>query len=43
MTEVKIYPVRAGGWMYVVWVERRAVIIGWCETRREAEEEAARA
>lgn len=41
MSEVKIYPAAAGGWMYVVWVQQRAVVIGWCHTRRQAEEEAA--
>ena len=41
MTEVKIYPATAGGWMYVVWVAQRAVVIGWCKTRDEAEAQAA--
>jgi hypothetical protein len=41
MTEVKIYPVKAGGWMYVVLVAQRAVVIGWCRSRRQAEDAAA--
>jgi hypothetical protein len=40
MTEVKIYPAAAGGWMYVVLVAERPVVIGWCETRTEAEQRA---
>ena len=41
MTEVRIYPASAGGWMYVVMVAHRAVVIGWCATRRDAEHQAA--
>jgi hypothetical protein len=41
MTEVKIYPAKTGGWMYVVLVANRPVVIGWCETRHHAEQQAA--
>ena len=41
MTEVRIYPVEAGGWMYVVLVAKRPVVIGWCKTRQDAEQQAA--
>jgi hypothetical protein len=40
MTEVKIYPVAQGGWMYVVLVGQRPVVVGWCETRSQAEQRA---
>jgi hypothetical protein len=43
MTEVKIYPVTQGGWMYVVSIAERAVVIGWCHSRVEAERQAAAA
>jgi hypothetical protein len=41
MTEVKIYPAAHGGWMYVVVVAARAVVIGWCHSREQAERQAA--
>ena len=41
MTEVKIYPATQGGWMYVVLVAARPVVIGWCEHRHQAEQQAA--
>lgn len=41
MTEVKVRPSEEGGWIYEVWIEHRPVVIGWCETRAKAEEEAA--
>jgi hypothetical protein len=41
MTETKIYPAQAGGWMYVVLFGQRPVVVGWCETRQQAEKAAA--
>jgi hypothetical protein len=41
MTEVKIYPATQGGWIYVVLVAQRAVVIGWCNSREQAERQAA--
>jgi hypothetical protein len=43
MTEVKIYPAVQGGWMYVVSIAQRAVVIGWCHSREQAERQAAAA
>jgi hypothetical protein len=40
MTEVRVRP-SDGGWIYEVWIEDRPVVVGWCETRAKAEEEAA--
>jgi hypothetical protein len=41
MSEIKIYPAAQGGWMYVVVVAERAVVIGWCHSREQAERQAA--
>ena len=42
MTEIRIRPSdTGGGWIYEVWIEHRPVVVGWCETRAKAEEEAA--
>jgi hypothetical protein len=38
--DVNIYPVKTGGWMYEVWIQSRAVVVGWCHTREAAEHEA---
>jgi hypothetical protein len=40
MTEIKIYPAVQGGWMYVVLVAQRPVVIGWCHSREQAERQA---
>lgn len=37
---VHIYPSRAGGWFYEVWIAARPVVIGWCRTREAAEQQA---
>jgi hypothetical protein len=41
MTKVSVYPADSGGWMYVVWINDRPVVIGWCQTRDQAEAQAA--
>ena len=37
---VNVYPSQSGGWIYEVWIASRAVVIGCCRTREEAEHEA---
>ena len=37
---VNVYPSQSGGWIYEVWIESRAVVIGCCRTREAAEHEA---
>jgi len=43
MNNINVYPAPTGGWMYEVWVEARAVVVGWCRTRESAVYEASRA
>jgi hypothetical protein len=40
MKDVNLYPAVAGGWIYEVWFEERAVVVGWCQTRAAAEQQA---
>ena len=40
MRDTNIYPAESGGWIYEVWISKRPVIIGWCQTREAAEHEA---
>ncbi len=43
MNNINVYPAASGGWMYEVWVEARAVVVGWCRTREGAVREASQA
>ncbi|HUP93538.1 MAG TPA: hypothetical protein VM164_01430 [Burkholderiales bacterium] len=40
MRDVNVYPAESGGWIYEVWFGQRPVVIGWCQTREAAEQEA---
>lgn len=40
MRTVTIYPAAAGGWIYEVWIAARAIVVGRCRTREDAELEA---
>jgi hypothetical protein len=40
MKDVNVYPGQFGGWIYEVWIEQRAVVVGWCHTREAAEQQA---
>jgi hypothetical protein len=40
MKGVNVYAAQAGGWIYEVWIAKRPVVVGWCHTREEAEQEA---
>lgn len=40
MRDVNVYPADSGGWIYEVWIGERPVVIGWCQTREAAEQEA---
>lgn len=38
--DVDVYPAHSGGWIYVVRIAERPVVVGWCHTREAAEQEA---